>query len=103
MRARLAFGLSLAIAFDYYLVDETPAVGDAQFQKKCQQTFREKLSTSRIIMVSHQFATLRKYCDIDGVLRDGELTLYPTLTDAIRVHSGEPAEDADADLEAIEG
>jgi ABC-type transport system involved in cytochrome bd biosynthesis fused ATPase/permease subunit len=88
---------------DYYLVDETPAVGDAQFQKKCQQTFREKLSTSRIIMVSHQFATLRKYCDIDGVLRDGELTLYPTLTDAIRVHSGEPAEDADADLEAIEG
>jgi hypothetical protein len=36
-------------------------------------------------------------------LRDGELTLYPTLTDAIRVHSGEPAEDADADLEAIEG
>ena len=54
-------------------------------------------------MVSHQFATLRKYCDIGGVLRDGELTLYPTLTDAIRVHSEDPADDAEADLEAIEG
>jgi len=103
MRARLAFGVSMAIAFDYYLADEITAVGDAQFQKKCQQTFREKLSSSRIIMVSHQFATLRKYCDIGGVLRDGELTLYPTLTDAIRVHSEDAADHADADLEAIEG
>ena len=50
MRARLAFGVSMAIAFDYYLVDEITAVGDAQFQQKCQQTFREKLSNSRIIM-----------------------------------------------------
>ena len=103
MRARLAFGVSMAIAFDYYLVDEITAVGDAQFQQKCQQTFREKLSNSRIIMVSHQFATLRKYCDIGGVLRDGDLTLYPTLTDAIRAHSGDSGDDADADLEAIEG
>ena len=29
MRARLAFGMSMGIAFDWYLVDEITAVGDA--------------------------------------------------------------------------
>lgn len=34
MRARLAFGLSLAIDFDVYLIDETLSVGDSRFKKK---------------------------------------------------------------------
>ncbi|MEM8753289.1 MAG: ABC transporter ATP-binding protein, partial [Pseudomonadota bacterium] len=33
MKARLAFGVSMGVAFDYYLVDETTAVGDANFQR----------------------------------------------------------------------
>lgn len=33
MRARLGFGLSMAFKFDYYLVDEITAVGDAKFKK----------------------------------------------------------------------
>ena len=37
MRARLAFGLSLAIDFDCYLVDEVIAVGDANFRKKAKR------------------------------------------------------------------
>jgi hypothetical protein len=36
-------------------------------------------STLRIPMMSHQFATLPKYCDVGGVLR---------YSDTIRVHSG---------------
>jgi hypothetical protein len=36
MMARLAFGLSMAIEFDVYLVDEITAVGDARFQNRCQ-------------------------------------------------------------------
>src|SRR5690606_21100756 len=36
MRARLAFGVSLAVSFDCYLVDEITAVGDAAFQDKCR-------------------------------------------------------------------
>ena len=34
MRARLAFGLSMALDFDTYLVDEVTAVGDKAFQEK---------------------------------------------------------------------
>ena len=34
MKARLAFGMSMGIAFDWYLVDEITAVGDAAFKEK---------------------------------------------------------------------
>lgn len=34
MRSRVAFGLSMAFDFDYYLIDEAGAVGDAKFKKK---------------------------------------------------------------------
>ncbi|MCX8146821.1 MAG: ABC transporter ATP-binding protein, partial [Azovibrio sp.] len=53
MRSRLAFGLSMAFEFDYYLIDEVMAVGDAHFRTKCQQVFKERLERSKIILVSH--------------------------------------------------
>ena len=34
MRARLAFGMSMGVAFDWYLVDEITAVGDTDFRNK---------------------------------------------------------------------
>ncbi|HRD46462.1 MAG TPA: ATP-binding cassette domain-containing protein, partial [Caulobacter sp.] len=37
MRARLAFGLSLAIEFDCYLIDEVVAVGDSSFREASQR------------------------------------------------------------------
>ena len=36
MRARLAFGLSMAIEFDCYLIDEVMAVGDQRFKDRCR-------------------------------------------------------------------
>ena len=34
MKARLAFGMSMGIAFDWYLVDEITAVGDARLPQE---------------------------------------------------------------------
>lgn len=34
MSARIAFGLSMAFDFDYYLIDEAGAVGDPKFREK---------------------------------------------------------------------
>jgi capsular polysaccharide transport system ATP-binding protein len=86
MRARLAFGVSMAIAFDYYLVDEITAVGDESFRRKCQKAFKERLATSCILMVSHSANTLREYCETGAVIRNGHLTFYPDLEDAIAEH-----------------
>jgi len=38
----VAFGLSMAFDFDYYLIDEVMSVGDAQFKRKCAKVFKEK-------------------------------------------------------------
>jgi capsular polysaccharide transport system ATP-binding protein len=82
MRARLAFGLSMAIDFDCYLVDELTAVGDARFNEKCANAFARRRERSRVIMVSHQMATIRRFCDAGAVLDNGRLTLYDSLDQA---------------------
>jgi capsular polysaccharide transport system ATP-binding protein len=86
MKARLAFGVSMGIKFDYYLVDEITAVGDTNFKQKSQKVFRERLADSDVIMVSHSSTTLRDYCTSGIVLENGKLTYYNDLADAIRVH-----------------
>ena len=86
MRARLSFGVSLAVDFECYLVDEITAVGDSRFKKRSQTAFRQKLSTANIIMISHQNNTLREYCDMGAVMEGGELRLYDDIEDAIAHH-----------------
>ncbi|PDT81740.1 ABC transporter ATP-binding protein [Sinorhizobium sp. BJ1] len=86
MKARLAFGLSMGVNFDYYLVDEVTAVGDANFKKKCQVVFETKLQDADLIMVSHSTSTIRTYCDCGVVLEKGKLTYYDDVEDALRAH-----------------
>lgn len=76
MRARLAFGLSMAINFDLYLVDEITAVGDENFKKKSQAVFRDKLAHSQIAMVSHSHTTIRDYCDCGLLLEPGRVRFF---------------------------
>lgn len=91
MRARLAFGVSMGVAFDYYLVDETTAVGDANFKKKCQKVFQERLSKSDVVMVSHSTNTLLSYCKAGIVLEDGQLFYFENIEDAIEMHDANMA------------
>ena len=72
MRARLAFGVSMAIDFQIYLIDEITAVGDETFRAKSKKVFGEKLESSLIIMISHSEAAIRAYCHCGLFLsRDG--------------------------------
>jgi len=82
MRARLAFGLSMAIDFDVYLVDEVTAVGDQHFQEKCRAAFRERQDRASVIIVSHQMNTIKQYCTHCAVLDTGSLRLYEDLDEA---------------------
>jgi capsular polysaccharide transport system ATP-binding protein len=86
MRARLAFGMSMGVAFDWYLVDEITAVGDAAFKAKCLAVFRDKLKDAGMLMVSHSPATIRSYCRSGIVLEDGEATYFENVEDAIAQH-----------------
>lgn len=83
MSARLAFGLSMALRFDTYLVDELLSVGDASFQKKSKSAFAELLQKSRMIMVSHSMGALRDYCDCGLVVHGGKALFHEDLNEAI--------------------
>ena len=86
MRARLTFGASMAIPFDYYLIDEVIGVGDKAFRDRCEQVLNERRKNASVLLVSHSSGLLKRFCDIGGVLANGRLEFYETIDDAIRVH-----------------
>jgi capsular polysaccharide transport system ATP-binding protein len=83
MKSRLAFSMSLAFDFDYYLIDETLAVGDAIFKKKCKTALDDLKKRRNILMVSHGMPMLRQMCDCGIVLEDGNLSYFEKIEDAI--------------------
>ncbi|MCJ2081979.1 ABC transporter ATP-binding protein [Methylobacterium sp. J-090] len=86
MGSRLAFGMSMAIPFDCYLIDEVTAVGDARFQKRCEEAFAARRVNSNVIMVSHGMETIRTWCQQGIVLINGRAILYEDVNDAIEVY-----------------
>lgn len=83
MQARLAFGLSLAIEFDCFLIDEVIAVGDERFQKKCHEELFEKRRDRAFVIVSHDPALISRYCDKAAVLRSGRLEMFSDVQQAL--------------------
>ena len=86
MKSRLAFGVSMGIKFDTYLIDEATATGDARFRKKSKTVFRERMAQSSAIMVSHSMGDIRDFCDAGLVLHDGQIEVYDNVEDAIERH-----------------
>jgi capsular polysaccharide transport system ATP-binding protein len=87
MMARLAFGLSIAIEFDCYLVDEITAVGDVRFQARCRAAFEHRRATADLIVVSHDMATIKNYCDVGAVLVDGQIMMFSSVDQAIETYN----------------
>lgn len=88
MRSRVAFGLSMAFDFDYYLIDEAGAVGDAKFKKKSDAIYKEKLKNSKVIMVSHNMKEIEQWCDKVVLVQNGTATVYDDVKDGILAYQG---------------
>lgn len=86
MKSRLAFGVSMGIPFDTYLVDEVTSVGDAAFRRKSSAIFLDRMQKSGAIFVSHSTAMVRRLCSMGAVLEQGRLTLYDDVEEAIARH-----------------
>ena len=86
MRSRLAFGVSMGIYFETYLVDEVTAVGDAAFREKSELLFAERITQSGAVMVTHNMAQVKRLCTLAGVLEDGRLSFYDDVDEAIAHH-----------------
>lgn len=87
MRAKLAFGLSMAIKFHYYLIDEITAVGDATFRKRCEEEFLKKKDRATLVVVSHSPATIRSYCDRVFVLDKARLIAFEDVEEGLEFYN----------------
>ena len=86
MKSRLAFGVSMGIRFDTYLVDEVTSVGDAAFRRKSDAVFLRRMKDSGAIVVSHSMELMAKLCTMGMVLENGNLVVHDNIKDAIKHH-----------------
>lgn len=86
MNARLAFGISLAIDFDCYLVDEVTAAGDERFRARSDEELLHRRDNATLIMVSHDPGTLTRYCRRGAVVYGGSVVFFDTMEEANEVH-----------------
>ncbi len=74
MSVRLGFAVAIQVEADVLLVDEVLAVGDAAFQQKCFDEFDRLKSENRTMLyVTHDMASVERFCDHGLVLERGRL------------------------------
>jgi capsular polysaccharide transport system ATP-binding protein len=87
MRARLAFGLTLAIDFECFLIDEVIAVGDSRFQQKCYDALFVERRRCAMILVSHQYDIIKQYCNKALVLKSGRGRVFEDVEFAYQIYT----------------
>ncbi|HET8821484.1 MAG TPA: ABC transporter ATP-binding protein [Thermoleophilaceae bacterium] len=74
MSVRLGFSVAVQVDAEVLLVDEVLAVGDASFQQKCFEQFdRMKAAGRTILYVTHDMASVERFCDRGLVLERGRV------------------------------
>ncbi|MEM9317801.1 MAG: ABC transporter ATP-binding protein [Pseudomonadota bacterium] len=86
MRSRLAFGVSMGIPFDTYLVDEVTSVGDGAFRARSAEVFHARMQRAGALVVSHSMPLIQEFCTAGIVLCDGQIAFYDRIDDAIAHH-----------------
>ncbi len=83
MRSRVAFALSMSMPFDYWLIDEITAVGDASFRDKSKQTLlAKKAAGSSFIMATHNIQEALSLADSGIVVHGQQLQYFEDVTKA---------------------
>lgn len=89
MKARVAFAISMAMEFDYYLFDEVGTGGDKEFKKIASTMVEKRLQKSRFIMVTHHLGDLMDLCQAVIIIGNGQLHYFDDVREAIREYGEE--------------
>jgi ABC-2 type transport system ATP-binding protein len=85
MMVRLAFSLMIQSDAEILLIDEVLAVGDAAFQKKCNDVFAEIRESGRtVVLVTHDMNAIQKFCHRALFLEEGEVKFIGDPEEAAR-------------------
>lgn len=97
MAVRLAFACATAVDPDILLIDEALAVGDGRFERKCAKRINELQTESRIIiLVSHNMAIVRDWCQEAILLNAGQVVSRGDVNEVVEqyesvMHTVDPA------------
>lgn len=84
MYVRLGFSVAISVEPEILVVDEVLAVGDADFQKKCQLKFEDLREQGKtVILVSHSLQTVSSMCDHAAWLQNGVLRAVGDVTSTV--------------------
>ncbi|MBP9738591.1 ABC transporter ATP-binding protein [Candidatus Saccharibacteria bacterium] len=88
MQVRLAFSIATRVDTDILLIDEVLAVGDADFQRKCFNYFKDlKARNKTVVFVSHDMSAIREYCDRAILIERSELNASGQPTNIARKYA----------------
>ena len=88
MYVRLGFAIAINVDPDILIVDEVLAVGDAEFQEKCFQKFRDfRKAGKTVILVSHSMAAIEEMCDKAAWINHGELMAVGEALPTIKAYN----------------
>ena len=102
MYVRLGFSIAINVEPDVLLIDEVLAVGDEEFQRRCDSKFAELKRDGRtIVLVSHALDSVRNLCDEVAWLEGGQLKAVGTPGNIVDdyvgdVHAQQRREEAEA-------
>nr|WP_281720656.1 ABC transporter ATP-binding protein [Nitrosomonas nitrosa] len=87
MQSRLAFACAVHVAADLIIIDETLAVGDANFRMKCYDRIRQmKQEGQSFLLVSHNQNLLANFCTRGIVLEGGKKVFDGSTMEAVEVY-----------------
>ena len=73
MQVRLAFSIAIRARGDILILDEVLAVGDAAFQERCNEYFKNLKNRQTIILVTHDMENVKRFCDRAILLENGKI------------------------------
>lgn len=74
MQVRLAFSIAIKAQSDILLLDEVLAVGDEDFQRKCNDYFQSIKNTGKtVVIVTHDMNAVRRYCNKAVLIERGKI------------------------------
>ncbi len=90
MAARLGFSVATMVRPDILICDEVLAVGDYQFQAKCEERMRQMLhGGTTLLYVSHQNESVEKLCSHALWLEKGHVRMAGDANRVCRAYAGQ--------------
>lgn len=91
MSARLGFSIATMVKHEILVVDEILAVGDAAFQKKCEERMNHLLDQgTTLLYVSHSIEQVERLCTKAIWLEHGRIKMQGDVREVCDAYKGQP-------------